>query len=217
MSLLLWSGGLDSTLILHDIAKEARDGTKHHPHGIRVLSVIHEQVGCHQKAAAKSRESIKIWLRRQGMSPTFINLEWKQEWRSWRAEQGIGSANNPQAFLWFTIAMNYLEPDEDLYAGYIRGDDFWHHIGAVRHSFGALKALAGHGGTMIFPLEWERKSDVIRRTKELGLYDLCWWCEENSPPKVNRKLVACGKCQSCLTNEAGLWELERAKKLEVQQ
>lgn len=209
MSLVCWSGGLDSTLVLHTMATEQRDGTKPHPHGVRALTIIHPQVSCHQPSADKARAAIKEAFRKQALTVSYLEVTIGQTAASWRNESFVGSSSNPQSLLWLTLAVNYLERDEDLHTGYIRGDDYWHSLGRSQAAFDALQKLAEHTGQMVHPLEWETKADVIRRTKELDLYRHCWWCEEMAPKKVRGKVRPCGVCKSCLTNDTGLWQIEK--------
>lgn len=53
---------------------------------------------------------------------------------------------------------------------------------------------------------------MIRRTKELCLFDLCWWCEEQELKAVRGKLKPCGRCKSCETHAAGEWLCARREK-----
>jgi 7-cyano-7-deazaguanine synthase in queuosine biosynthesis len=209
MSLVCWSGGLDSTLVLHRLATEHRDGTLYHPHGVRALTIHHSQVSTNRPAADAARAAVKEKFRRSGFTVGYLEVTVRQSARSWRTENFIGSSDNPQALLWLTLAVNYLERDESLHAGYIRGDDYWHHAGEFGKAFGTLQELAGRTGRMFHPLEWLSKADVITEAKRLDLYRHCWWCEEGAPKVVRGKARPCGKCKSCRTNDTALWQLSQ--------
>ena len=60
MSLVLWSGGCDSTLILHRLAKKA---SKENP--VRALTVEHNRVGALNEQRA-ARRKILAWMKRKG-------------------------------------------------------------------------------------------------------------------------------------------------------
>ncbi len=205
MSLICWSGGLDSTLVLYDLAREHRDGVNFQQHGVRALSIIHPQISQHRKAVERSRKALKRKFREAGLTIAFLEVEITQTAAAWKEQNFLGSAANPQSFLWLTMAANYLEPVEDLYSGYIRGDDFWHRAEKCQTAFAGLQSFAGREGRLIHQLEWVDKAEVITRTKELGLYDLAWWCEDLKPPRGK----PCGKCPSCRTNDAALWKLSQ--------
>lgn len=209
MSLVCWSGGLDSTLVLHNLAIGQRDGLEFHKHGVRALTINHPQIGCCQRRAEKARWAVKAHFRRIGLTISYIEVTIEQTAQSWRTESFVIGSGNPQATLWLTIAANYLDNDENLYTGYIRGDDFWHRADLYCQAFGAIQRLAERGGGFTHPLEWTDKAEVIAQTKKLKLYDLCWWCEEIRPPRHNGRIVSCGKCASCITNDMGLWKLTR--------
>lgn len=210
MSLICWSGGLDSTLVLYRMAKELRDGTVYHPHGVRALTIVHPQVSCHFASAAACRKSLVDFFSKHGLVISYLTVEVKQNAQSWKHENLLAGGGNPQALLWLTTAVNYLEENESLYTGYIRGDDYWHHADQFRAAFDSLQRLGGKTGGMWHPLEWESKADVIKATKDAGLYRHCWWCEETAPKVVRGKAVPCGKCKSCHTHETAEWQLSRA-------
>lgn len=212
MSLLCWSGGLDSSLVLHQIAVEQRDGTKAHPHGIRALTIHHTQISMCGAAADKARKALAEKFRRSGLNINYLDVTVEQSAKSWRTENFLGSCDNPQALLWLTVAANYLERDEDLYSGYIRTDDYWHSANRYQAAFEALQAVAGRTGRLVHPLEWETKADVIRSTKELQLHDLCWWCEKSNLKPKRGTYAPCGVCKSCQTHATGEWFCERFPK-----
>jgi 7-cyano-7-deazaguanine synthase in queuosine biosynthesis len=202
MSLLLWSGGLDSTLVLHNIAKEARDGTQYHANGIRALTINQSPYSMNERAASGARKSIAEKFRKDGLIINYINVTIKQDHSGWRSEGFIGYCENPQALLWLTVAINYLGRDENLYTGYIRGDDYWHSSKDYNDAFSAIQRAEQRRGLLIHPLEWQSKVDVIKSAKDIGVYEICWWCEEERVKRVDRKFKPCGKCKSCLTHDA---------------
>ena len=54
-----------------------------------------------------------------------------------------------------------------------------------------------------YPIMQFEKSEVLGSLKELGLYDLCWWCET---PKQSGE--TCGSCHPCITHnkvQKDLW------------
>ena len=111
-----------------------------------------------------------------------------------------------QARLWITAAHPFLEQAEDLAIGWIRNDDAWHARWWIGEVFVRLQSVAGNTGSLVYPVEWERKSKVILKLKDLGLYDLCFWCEA----PVNGK--ACGSCTPCKTHATALWEIQRDRR-----
>lgn len=88
MSLVLWSGGLDSTLILHNLAKEHRDGVKHHPHGVRALTIDCSQVSYHLPTVKASRKALKEVFRKAGFTVGYEEVMHHTASRSWRPHGG---------------------------------------------------------------------------------------------------------------------------------
>lgn len=131
-----------------------------HKHGVRALTIVHPQVSMHEGAAAAARAKLKRKFLKMGLNITYIEQAVRQDFVGWYGRQGIGCSENPQALLWLTTAVNYLESDEDLYSGYIRGDDYWHKAGGYQAAFDALRAVSGLTGRIVHPLEWETKADV---------------------------------------------------------
>lgn len=202
MALVCWSGGADSTLILHDLAVRYK-GKKDKPdeHGLRALSVIHSQVPCQPQSRA-ARRKIAAKFRKTGLAFRHATLAFK----------GSGDFDMPgnsgglyQPPLWLAAAVGYLEPDEDLYMGYIRGDDIWHHADQLRGAFRCLQDIGGRTGKLVTPLEWFHKSDVIRELRRANLLRHCWHCEGAG----DAELRPCGRCASCESHHVGLFRLRR--------
>jgi 7-cyano-7-deazaguanine synthase in queuosine biosynthesis len=189
MSVVLWSGGCDSTLVLYDLMKEQYD--KREFAKIKVVSIVHNQVN----AAAESRRARKQilkWFKKKGWGTPY---HYEVTIDGCNADKGRGLTQPP---IWLSMGMLHTAKDEDLYCGYIKTDCIWHYVGFLHQAFNNLQGLLGKSGTLQMPLEWETKAGVIKRLKEAGLYDLTWYCEQ---PKRGAK---CGDCEPCITHEMGL-------------
>lgn len=190
MALVIWSGGCDSTLVLHDVAKKLGS--------VRALSIQHPQVlACEESIAA--RERLLIRLRKRGLNIEHTTLVLDHGATDIQVETHDGC--NPQAVLWLTLGVAYLRQDEDIYFGYHRGDDFWTDQRAVAKAFQALQWIRNGKGKISYPLEGHTKADIIKRLQALGLYRDCWYCED--PRKGKR----CGKCRPCITHRTAVWQL----------
>src|SRR5688572_28688172 len=114
MALLCWSGGSDSTKLLIDLARAGKNP--------RALSFRHPQVNCY-KEQSLARERVKRWMRKQCLRAEYHEVETRHSPGFAGAASGGG---NNQSIMWLVAAVLYLEPAEDLYLGYNRGDEFWH-------------------------------------------------------------------------------------------
>jgi 7-cyano-7-deazaguanine synthase in queuosine biosynthesis len=191
MTLVCWSGGCDSTLALYETAKA--EGGK-----ASAVSVVHKNIkGAEESKAARAK--LLRRLKRLGLTiqHTTVTIDHAGDF-----DVGMPGGTY-QPGIWLGAAMQFLEAEDDLCFGYIRGDDFWHRRAAFETAFRELQGMREGRGQVRFPLEWDTKADVIRRLQELKLYSACWWCEN---PEGGRR---CRKCVPCLTHEAALWRIER--------
>lgn len=206
MSLVCWSGGHDSTLALLQLARKACWANP-----VKALAIVHPQIPA-EAENRKARKAILAWMKAQGYFVVYQEVRIKHqkgyEWNDARTAHdkrtftctSNGGAMQPQ--MWIATAALYLEEDEDLYMGYIRGDDVWHYREWVCDLFYNLKTLMYKKGTLQFPLEWTAKYEVIGQLKECGLLDLCWTCEAPADGK------ACGRCTPCTS----LWTAKQMYK-----
>lgn len=203
MSLLLWSGGCDSTLILIDMLRSTKNRSQFlslRDNRIRTIAINHPQVAGveHNKEARK--RMFPLLRKRFGWHP------------DWHSEVDITHDANAaivptggiiQPALWVLYAIPYLEHDEDLYAGYIRSDDVWHHRDEFIQAFDGLQRLTNRIGKLIFPLEWKSKADVIHYLRKERFIKHPWYCElpvGNSP---------CKHCASCMVHLTAVWQLQQ--------
>ncbi len=197
MALVLWSGGCDSTLVLHNLLKgeSPPDGC-----GVKALSVIHPQVNAHKQQKA-ARKVLAAKLEARGLRFQRGTLRYKQDGDLFSVPGN--SLNQPQ--LWLLAAASFLEEKEDLYAGWIRGDDAWQHAHQVRAAFDAIQAVSGKTGKLLTPLDGMRKSEVLRELRLLKLADDCWYCEGCTDADT----TPCGWCVSCDVHRTAEWQLDR--------
>lgn len=192
MALVVWSGGCDSTLVLHDVAKEQG--------GARALSVRHFQVLAAEESAA-ARGKLLARFKKMGLNieHSTVKVDQEDSWvQGYHCDGGLA-----QPILWLSMAVSYLTEDEDLYFGYHKGDDFWTFSFPFADAFRALQKVRGGKGKLRYPLEHLHKADILKRLQALGLYRDCWYCE--TPRRKPGK--RCGKCRPCITHRTALWQL----------
>ena len=179
MSLLLWSGGCDSTLMLYKLLNVVGSSDK-----IRTISIMHPQLPANIQQQ-RARDKIEKFLNKSQLS--FERTEISMHTNA----SIVSSGNLIQPPLWLSLAQVHLEATEDLYVGYIKLDDFWHYHTYATQAFDNLQYIMGKTGKLKFPLEWLERKEISNELKRIKLYDKCWWCEN---PK-NRN--TCGKCHAC--------------------
>lgn len=194
MSLVLWSGGADSTLMLHDLALREE--------GIRSIGVNYEYVAGNKRFAA-ARKALLAVFERKGLKIDHAEVEINTS--TFHFQLGDGGLIQP--VVWLSFAQLMLRETEDLCVGYIKGDDIWHHRSELQSMFDDAQLMTGKSGKLRFPVEWEPKWKVIERLQKLELLSLCAWCESSSD-----STEACGICASCKTHNNALMWLEAEQK-----
>ncbi|KKM65846.1 hypothetical protein LCGC14_1487170 [marine sediment metagenome] len=204
--LVLWSGGCDSTLLLHDLAKNS---SEYHP--IRTISVIHPQIAAIKEQRA-ARKKVLRWMKKSGYHIFHQEIEVKHSGENifCNEHEGAYAGNGISQYpIWMLSAVNYLQAEEDMYLGYIKGDDIWDCRYQIEESFRLLLHIMGKKGEIKFPLDRHSKPYVIQALKERGLYDLTWYCED-----PDRKGKRCGVCHPCIKHDVSLYQIELVNKRE---
>lgn len=193
--LVCWSGGCDSTLLLHEAARV--HGTPQSP--VRAVAITCDQVTARAREK-RARARLLREFRKQGLHVALTEIHIETV-----SGNGIATYGLPQAILWL-YASQMLGSDEHLALGYVRGDDWTVHQREFLHVFDSLQRIGGRAGRLLFPLCYIEKRAVLGELSERKLLDLTWWCE--IPPE-HKGREPCGKCHSCQRHETALWQLER--------
>jgi 7-cyano-7-deazaguanine synthase in queuosine biosynthesis len=202
-ALVCWSGGADSTLVLHDLAKA--ESTNAFPTPIRSISFdVSQCPGGPEQARARTR--ILEWFKARDypVTNTVVKIE---------SGDAFEYHGNPQATLWL-LAQQSLRADENLYSGYHRGDDFWQGSAHLQIAFDEMQKLGLRSGRWIFPLMVQNKYQIIERLKKTGepgnletsLYPLVWYCGRQEKVDKTPHDEICGRCQPCITHALALSE-----------
>ena len=187
MTLVLWSGGCDSTMVLWNLLQEQSHATP----AIRTISINHYAVGGGPEQA-QARATILGRLRAKGFRIDHSDVGVSKD--------GIAVVGGSiiQPLVWLATATQYLEATEDLYAGWVRGDDAWHYKHDIDWLFIHCQRMLFKTGALRYPLEFTHKSDVIADLRKNKLLDAVWWCEDPIGGKP------CDRCGSCVTHKVAL-------------
>lgn len=198
MSLISFSGGCDSTVLLYNWAE-----TSSLTYPVHALSISHEGVPnlVQQK---KARKKIIANLRARGFHIKHTELSITINQSEFWFEQGTGVS---QPVMWVPSAVQCLKADENLLMGYIRSDDIMHYRKDLFDLFDTSQRLIGKTGKLELPLEWTPKTEIIKRLRDIKLYDLVWYCEGNTTSPI-----PCGHCSSCTKHRLALYELDELSK-----
>jgi len=187
--MVLWSGGADSTVILHDWATQI--GSEEWP--INAITFEHYLVNKeqekHQKAA---RERYKIFAKERNLHIIYRNISVKSNIEP-PVDSGI------QQVLWACHMMPYFRNDDTIGFGYINDDDcnFWHYKKEFVDMINSYAKYRGITLDVRFPLEFKKKIDIVYSLKNYGIPPDCiWTCET---PHKGKPCGICHKCEDLAT------------------
>ena len=176
--LVLWSGGMDSTLLLNQLLDQ-------HPNEhVTAISVISEHLG--DARLRQERKAKKKLLKRLPNRIDYKEIDIKTDLKiiTW------------QMPVWLSHVLPYVEDGDHLNMGYLSSDgfSFFSSRENFKTAFDAMMKLQGKKETkIIFPLEGWTKGDVIKDLKKAKLLKDCWYC---GTPKKGKP---CGKCMKCIS------------------
>lgn len=200
----MWSGGCDSTALLYKLLNSDDK--------FRTLSIDHCQISEEQRAMEyQSRDKILQWAKdnyKIDVTNTVIKIENKGP-----HDYGISTNGNPQLLMMTQLGLLYIDIDDKLWLGIIKGDDSirnLYNINKIARQVNYIRTDSDKIEPIIeTPLCYTSKAEILKEMPE-DLLKLTWWCE--SPTKNNRK---CSKCPSCIRHNMSLYEMnEYCKKNE---
>lgn len=198
MSLILWSGGCDSTLLLFEESARALAAGEAMP---RAISITYNQIPAAEQHRTARRRILQE-LARRGLKIDHTEFELQ---RHGELQVDTSHGGLAQPILWLGIAQAFLAVEEDLMLGYIRSDDIWHYKTPLLQAFEATQAVLKKTGKLQLPLEWLAKDAILKDLSTYGLLKLTWYCETVR----GTAMKPCGWCPSCKTMAAGRYLAKR--------
>ena len=177
--LVLWSGGLDSTLLLSDLA------TTHPQDMVNAITVkAHTNTTAQATCERKARKVLKKKLWNKNITYHEISID-----------NDFTNESN-QMPIWLVNAIMCMRDGDELNMGYLSSDgaDFWDRKVKLLNVFDAFVKFRGlKDATIRFPLQYLTKGDVITNLKKKKLLKYCWCCGQPNKGKP------CGKCMKCIS------------------
>lgn len=198
--LILWSGGLDSTLMLLEAAKLLKAGELE---SVRGLSVEH--FGFWESAP----EGFKRRQLQRHFKAQLKGVDFAQVKISHVKGTCISGGGLQQPAIQLVSACSAASDGDVICMGVLRYADFWHYNEHFADMARGIIGMAQKDVQWMFPLEWVIKAEVIRELRKYrGAISRCWWCES---PKLKKKPKphsrACGKCPSCFKHRQAMTQL----------
>jgi 7-cyano-7-deazaguanine synthase in queuosine biosynthesis len=211
---VVWSGGADSTLVLHQLIK-----LHYNPYNTVPSRVIHTIYLDHhqlhdtkkkQELAARKKILQKFEALGHNIRDHIVTVTTDEDTYHHR------NVGDIQSYLWLTTLLPYVSKNANMYMGIIREDDAKTNIHLFKKIVRASNIILNFDVQLEFPLHYHYKHEVISELYAADLYDDVWFCETPSEDETQ-----CGKCSPCLdhqmalvylANESKKWAYERSIK-----
>ena len=196
---VIWSGGLDSTVLLDQVIKNNSQDT------INTITIDHDQVNQDQKKLEKkARERYTQYIQKQRW---YKGID-RQNVITINATYGILPCGYDQAVTWLIYSLPYIYDYSKsiVHFGYIKHDDFWHGRYQFIKAFENLTALKNEA-ELSFDLEWMTKAEILKYANTELPKGCYWYCEY--PRKWGKGYRICGTCSSCKRHHMAEYELEK--------
>lgn len=209
-NIVLWSGGADSTWLLHHYA-----GASSEDHRVRALTIAKHHYLSKPFLTAQGWAQLNYLAlaKERGYHISHEKIEVDGDW-TW-GESSISFKHNPaQPLMWLSALAQAMGDGDTVLMGYIRGDCFWHFRDKFEAAFRAICDLKGVKATLEYPIEYQYKADILRELNKERIPDSCWFtCEDtqNGTP--------CGKCTNCeaISEAKRSWRYKSASRSDSQE
>lgn len=182
---VIWSGGMDSTLLLDQTVDNLVGSEDSQVTAISILS--HNNINKNLlRAQSIAQQNYLKFASDQGKSQ-YIDYVTVEILGTYEATQ------TSQSEVWLCHIFPYLQSQDTVMFGYIKQDCFWHFKDSFVQAFTGLCTLKEATITLEFPLEWKTKVEILDALMSRGIPESCWWtCED-----VVENMLPCGKCSKC--------------------
>jgi len=196
--IVVWSGGADSTLLLASLLEKYNNTEP-----VVALTINHFMLHffkTQQEEAARARITRALALAGYTFEHVVLNVTVDDGNNVFDKSDARGLV---QPIVWYSNIFPYLQNDDIIYLGYIRGDDMWHHKTEIDNIVYYVKQLMYLNVKFKYPLEWVSKAEVYKGLKRFMLDQFVWTCEtplENGHP--------CHTCNPCRHKYLAEYELQ---------
>lgn len=183
--IVIWSGGVDSTLVLAQLLKEGTDVYT----GYIKLANNKRKTKRELKVRKKIKKIMKCYPGKIIEDRIFDNININHS-----SLKVYGQFNQPP--LW-ALGSAYLSKEcSEVIFGYVKGDDFWGIYNSFELAFKSLYEIIYTGRSetpkVSFPLKWDNKHRVYQDAIKEPWFPYCWTCEN---PKKKKPCCDCLPCE----------------------
>jgi len=200
--IVVWSGGMDSTVLLHYVARYA--ATVERP--VVALTLDHPYLHRDQMRMQEIAQTEYLaWAKKKGLciQHTVVKLVLRGE----AEDQTWG-----QPPMWLSHLAPLFGDKDKIYFGYLKRDVFWHGVEEWDWAWKGLDKLYRRETTYVCDFEYKEKWEILQKLQEYRIPKRCWWtCEHPDGKKP------CGRCHKCRELEHAKIELAWLKENDVKQ
>ncbi len=195
---ILWSGGCDSTVILHYLLNDKDLSEKYE---IRTFSYDINKISDLKSRDKQAREKLLKEFNNRKL-PIFKHIEREISQEDPIAHVHEQKGGYAQQAVWACVSPIHLYPDEDLCIGYISGDAAVSGQVLIDAFYAGQKTM-GHTGILQYPLAKYNKEEILNYLIKHNLRSLvntcCWTFDHNNDNKNYYELfpAPCWSCASC--------------------
>jgi len=197
--IVVWSGGLDSTLLLNNLAKESSEENPVFAFSFK-LHIIHD---IKDKMEVRARKNYLKYAKQQGyhIEHNVITID----------GPGYPSETWAQQKSWLCFILPYMPNNCEINFGYIQSDSIWPALDNHLKILENFQYLGGIGDSRLsFPFTFKEKWEVLKEFQEEGIPENCFWtCEK----PLKKPITPCGKCEPCIHLKMAKQELQYRKSI----
>ncbi len=213
-NVLLYSGGCDSTLILHSLL-DAYPEKEVYTVAIRYPWLLKEKY----ESERKTRYNYIKHLTERGCKIDHSEFDVTQTGFDFLAndedDKGLSAVagGSPQAVAWLSLISIYLSRGDKLYYGILGSDSNARYIDYYREGMKYILYTLDRDGEVELrtPLHHKTKDYVLRQLLIRDIYKYTWYCE--TPEEVRTPCHCCHPCQTHLKTLAGIEQFDDDPKL----
>lgn len=186
LPLVMFSGGLDSTMMLSRMLKETQ---------VDVMYVSGPQGTAKSRKEEEARAAILLWMDNNRPYPVRSVIDFRLPEGDMQRGTKYGQV---LPWLYGGMATANGRQHTSLAIGYVMGDDITEHLVNLEKAWDLLSNVSkSEPVKLTFPLRNTTKQQLLQEIPS-DLYKLIWYCE------IPKEGKACGRCEACLTHAAEL-------------
>jgi len=198
INVVIWSGGMDSTLVLDKVCSD-NPGKCIWAHTINWDMLNELKV----KKEKEVRRNYLRYAKEKGYNIAYRTI-------TVTANMGAPDIEPAQALAWFSYVIPYLPKNSIVHTGYHSADRFWEYASVFNDYVKAAAVISGRGIELSYPLQYMGKCDILEEYRSRRIPMSCFWTCEN-PGRSNKKIVSCGKCTPCIRLKTAKYESKLQK------